>query len=53
MELEDGGRLDRGPPPTLPGPKEPTGAPGPVAVELAWAAGLLAGREGGVDIWFG
>ena len=51
-ELEDGGRLEGGPPPTLGGPREPGGAPGPVAVEPGWAAGLLTGREGGVDIWF-
>lgn len=53
MELEDGGRLGRGPaPPALPGPREPPGVPEPGAVEADCAAGLLAGREGGVDIWF-
>ena len=51
--MEDGGRLGRGPGPlALLGPTEPPGAPEPGAVEAACAAGLLAGREGGVEIWF-
>lgn len=53
VEVEDGGRLGRGPAPlTLPGPMEPVEAPEPGAEEADCAEGLLAGREGGVDIWF-
>lgn len=51
--VEDGGRPGKGPgPPALPDPMEPPAAPGPGAEEADCAAGLLAGREGGVDIWF-
>lgn len=51
MGVEDGGRLGRGPAAlALPGPMEPTGAVEPGAEEAGGAAGLLAGREGGVDI---
>lgn len=53
VELDDGGRLGRGPAPlTLLDPMEPAGAAEPAAAEADWGAGLLAGREGGVDIWF-
>lgn len=51
--MEDGGRLGKGPAPlALPGPMGPPGVPRPGAVEADCAVGLLAGREGGVDIWF-
>lgn len=53
MVVEDGGRLGRGPAPlALPDPMEPPGAPEPGVEDADCAAGLLAGREGGVDIWF-
>lgn len=48
--MEAGGRLGECPAP--PSPMEPPGVPGPGAFEADCAAGLLAGREGGVDIWF-
>lgn len=52
-ELLDGGRLGRGPVlHALDEPIAPAGAPGHGAEGVDWAAGLLAGREGGVDIWF-
>lgn len=42
--------LGKGPaPPALPGP---IGAAEPGADEADCAAGLLAGRDGGTDIWF-
>lgn len=51
--MEDGGRLGKGPALlTLPGPMEPVETPEPGAEEAGCAEGLLAGREGGVDIWF-
>lgn len=51
--MEEGGRLVRGPAPLeLVGPKGPPGAPDPGAEEADCGAGLLTGREGGVDIWF-
>lgn len=54
LGVEDGGRFGRGPaePLALPGPIGPPGVPRPGAVEADCAVGLLAGREGGVDIWF-
>lgn len=53
MGVEDGGMLGRGPALlALPDPMEPTGAAEPGAEEADCAAGLLTGREGGVDIWF-
>lgn len=52
MKVDDGGRLVRGPAPlTLFDPMVPTEAPEPGAAEADWVAGLLARREGGVDIW--
>lgn len=51
--MEDGGRLgSAAAPPALPGPTEPPGAPEPAAAGADCGAGLLAWREGGVDIWF-
>lgn len=51
--LEDGGRLGRDPvPPAFTDPIEPTGAPEPGTEGADWGAGLLAGWDGGVDIWF-
>lgn len=51
--MEDGGRFGRGPTQlTLAGPTDAPGAPGPGTEEVDCAAGLLAGREEGVDIWF-
>lgn len=53
LGVEDGGRFGKGPAPlALPGPMGPPGVPEPGAVEADCAVGLLAGREGGVDIWF-
>ncbi|TNN55639.1 hypothetical protein EYF80_034155 [Liparis tanakae] len=51
--VEDGGKLGRDPAPlALPDPMGPTGVAEPGAEEADCAAGLLAGSEGGVDIWF-
>lgn len=51
--VEDGGRLGREPAPlALPDPMGPTEVAEPGAEEADCAAGLLAGSEGGVDIWF-
>lgn len=53
MGVEDGGRLGREPGPlALEEPIEPPAAPGPGTQGEDCGAGLLAGREGGVDIWF-
>lgn len=51
--MEDGGMAGRGPAPlALAAPMGAPGAPEPGAEELDCAAGLLAGRGGGVDIRF-
>lgn len=51
VDVVDGDMLGNGPVPlALPGPMEPTGVPEPGALEADCAAGLLAGREGGIGI---